>query len=470
MMKLKNISLLIVKYQLFILDDVDLAKQFSKLNLNRIKIASLFVVLLSAYHLIVLLFTYQPHVVDSSLATWKWGIVSAHAALFVIFTAIAGFLFYEKTFRYFQSSSKQIVEMVVYLSILFISNGIALFDQLITPSITPILLGAVAVSLVVLIPPVQAFAILTINLYLFIYFSPLFQSNSAILVSNNLNVFTMMVISLFITATLWIETVKRIRQEQILHQQHLALEANTHEAALKTSALEEANRQNKKLFSIIAHDLRGPFNTLIASSELLLDDEILLDEKEALTLKTNLLKTSQSTFLLLENLLGWSQMQQNNMMPQPKLMFPAQVLRSAILDCKHIAEAKKISLEARILEEAQCVADQFMLQTIFRNLLMNAIKFSHKDSVIVIEMTKNSQDKILSFHFIDQGIGMTDEVKASLFQTMSSKNQGTLGETGIGLGLLLCKEFSDTMHGTLTITSSLWKGSTFTFTIPLAEA
>ena len=374
--------------------------------------------LLSAYHLIVLLFTYQPYGFDSSLATWKWGIVSAHAALFVIFTAIAGFLFYEKTFRYFQSSSKQIVEMVVYLSILFISNGIALFDQLITPSITPILLGAVAVSLVVLIPPVQAFAILTINLYLFIYFSPLFQSNSAILVSNNLNVFTMMVISLFITATLWIETVKRIRQEQILHQQHLALEANTHEAALKT----------------------------------------------------NLLKTSQSTFLLLENLLGWSQMQQNNMMPQPKLMFPAQVLRSAILDCKHIAEAKKISLEARILEEAQCVADQFMLQTIFRNLLMNAIKFSHKDSVIVIEMTKNSQDKILSFHFIDQGIGMTDEVKASLFQTMSSKNQGTLGETGIGLGLLLCKEFSDTMHGTLTITSSLWKGSTFTFTIPLAEA
>lgn len=469
MLKLKEFSLLISKYQLLVLDDVKLAKQFNKRNLNRIKYASIFVVLLSGYHVTTLLFTDQNFPESINQSIWKWGIVSAHSALFVIFGTIAGLLFHEKSFRYFQSSNKQVLEIVAYLSILFISNGIGLFDQLITPSITPIFLGAVAVSLVVLIPPVQAFAALSINFYLFIYFSPLFQSNATILLSNNLNVLTVMVISFVITNTLWIEMVIRIRQEQTLRQQRLALEASTREAANKTLALEEANQQNKKLFSIIAHDLRGPFNTLIASAELLLDNEILLDEKEALALKTNLLKTSQSTFFLLENLLGWSQMQQNKMVPQPKLMFPAQVLEAAILDCKYIAEAKGIALEAHIMEELQCVADQFLLQTIFRNLLMNAIKFSHRNSIVAVEMTKNVEDKTISFHFIDQGIGMTGEVKASLFQNMSSKNQGTLGETGMGLGLLLCKEFSETMHGNISIESTLGKGSRFTLSLPLAD-
>lgn len=469
MIKIADITAFVNKYQLLHLDEGEIANRFNNHNLSRIKFASLFVVLLSFYHLIIFLFTDQQIVEAKYHFIWKWGIVGSHAALFIIFGAIAVLLFNPKTFHYLQSSNKQILETVAYLSILFISNAIALFDQLITPAITPIFLGAVAVSLIVLIPPIQAFAALAINLFLFIYFSPLFQINDAIVFSNNLNVLTAMVISFVITNTLWIEMLRRIKQEKTLRQQHLALEKSMLESADKTSALEVANLQNKKLFSIIGHDLRGPFNTLIASSELLLDNEITLGTEELTAVKTNLLRTAQSTYFLLENLLGWSQMQQNRMIPQPKLLFPAQALQSAIIDCKHIAEAKSILLETHLLNDIQCVADSFMLQTIFRNLLMNAIKFSYREGVIVVEMTKNTENNSLSIDFTDHGIGMSNEVKASLFQNMNSQNQGTSGETGTGLGLLLCKEFSELNQATISIESAMNKGSTFTFNIPLAD-
>lgn len=235
---------------------------------------------------------------------------------------------------------------------------------------------------------------------------------------------------------------------------------------------EEKEIQIKKLlndkntfFSIIAHDLKGPFNGIIGLSELLLEDNNHLDNKETNEFIQLIHQSSKDTYSLLENLLTWAQSQTGNIEFSPKELEITAITNKTINLLANVAKNKNITVQSEIEKEHSVYADKNMLETIFRNLVSNAIKFTPVNGEVVLSMTKESKQTVFSIK--DNGIGISAEKVAELF--IINHRHSTLGtddETGTGLGLMLCKEFIEKHGGVLSVESEIGKGSTFKFTIP----
>jgi len=239
------------------------------------------------------------------------------------------------------------------------------------------------------------------------------------------------------------------------------------EIKLKNEQLQKLNAEKDKFFSIIAHDLRGPFNGFLGLTEILADDLQRLTMEEIQDYSVSLKKSATNLFLLLENLLLWSRMQQGSIPFNPKSWQMLQVVKECM--AMEPANNKGISLVYDIPDPIEVCADKNMLQTVIRNLVSNALKFTPKGGKISIS-AKVLQDNSVEMTVKDTGIGMSPSMVDDLFKLdVQTNRKGTEGEPSTGLGMLLCKEFVEKQRGTIRVESEVGKGSTFKFTLPMGN-
>ncbi len=247
------------------------------------------------------------------------------------------------------------------------------------------------------------------------------------------------------------EISQRLKTEQTLKES----EAN----------LRESNKTKDKFFSIIAHDLRGPFNTMLGFSEILnkkFDKYSTIEKKKILCIINEDL---QNTYKLLENLLYWSRSQRGIVDFKPETINLYLLSEESIELLSQTAENKSIKLINQIPEKIYIYADIDMLSTIIRNLISNAIKFTNTGGEIVIKAEYNY--KLTKITVSDNGCGISKDIQLKLFDISESiSTKGTKNETGTGLGLILCKEFVEKHGGNIWVESEVGQGSSFSFTIP----
>ena len=231
--------------------------------------------------------------------------------------------------------------------------------------------------------------------------------------------------------------------------------------------LAKLNMQKDKLFSIIAHDLKNPFNVIMGYTDLLLVNNKNYDAEKRLKFLTYLQQSAHNAYLLLENLLQWSRAQSGTLVFDPVPIKIDKLIVFSIKQTSDLAENKGIDIVfEQLFKEVMVHADENMINTVLRNLLTNAIKFSHSGGVITVHLTKNETHAQISV--TDQGVGMSKEVRENLFQLNKNvSNDGTAGEKGTGLGMILCREFVDVHKGQIWVESEVGRGSTFIFTLPL---
>jgi len=235
-----------------------------------------------------------------------------------------------------------------------------------------------------------------------------------------------------------------------------------------TEELKQLNNTKDKFFSIIAHDLKNPFITLLGFSELLLSDYADLNDSERIYYIQEMKNTADISHNLLQNLLQWSKSQTGRIEFNPQDIDLAKLVSGIIDLLKVSAERKEISMTYNISSGLFVFADEDMLNTIIRNLLTNALKFTRKGGLITVEA--ELYGNYVNIIVKDTGVGMCDKVKANLFRMdVSQTTLGTDNEAGTGLGLLLCKEFVEKHGGKIIVESELDKGSLFKFNLALGN-
>lgn len=230
--------------------------------------------------------------------------------------------------------------------------------------------------------------------------------------------------------------------------------------------LKEAVASKDKFFRIISHDLRSPFNALIGFTKILLQSHTNISNEDREKYIKYILENSQKTHELLENLLEWSRSQTGTLKFTPSRIDIKTLINGVIDVTKSAADNKNIKLTSALKKTFNINADKEMLKTILRNLITNAIKFTHEKGLIVVHAVKNDTEVVISV--VDNGVGIKKENIEKLFNiTEFSSTQGTNNEKGVGLGLIICKEFVEKHGGMIGVKSELEVGSTFYFTIPV---
>lgn len=276
--------------------------------------------------------------------------------------------------------------------------------------------------------------------------------------------FVIVLISLFSGIMIFTQFLSK-RKTNILLQEKIK-EADQSNKLLQESEdnLKILNATKDKFFSIIAHDLRNPFNALHGLTYYLLKnyDDFNSDEiKQSLEL---IYGSADDLLELLENLLHWSRTQRGKMLFTPKEINISEIINKIFNLLSMNAKKKEINLINEIDKEKTIYADNDMITAIFRNLISNAIKFSHSNSFIRIS-SKNFSE-YTEFSVMDNGVGISPENIKKLFRIdIHHSTSGTSEEQGSGLGLILCREFVEKHNGTIWVESEIKKGSTFKFTI-----
>ncbi len=231
--------------------------------------------------------------------------------------------------------------------------------------------------------------------------------------------------------------------------------------------LKELNTTKDKFFSIIGHDIKSVFNSLLLATDLL-KQHIELQNFEEIALLSDMLKeAAQNGYALLDNLLSWSRMQTGRVKYNPVSINLFDTFRVVLSLYKPSLEEKNISVDVDIDKSAEIVADRFMLETVLRNLISNAIKFSKSGDTI--QLIAKHIDGSIKISVIDQGVGIDENDIPKLFRIETSySTPGTNNETGTGLGLILCKEFVRKHNGKIWVESKLGVGTSIHFTIPNA--
>jgi len=238
--------------------------------------------------------------------------------------------------------------------------------------------------------------------------------------------------------------------------------------------LQILNETKDKFISILAHDLRNPFNAILGFSEMLVKDYAELDDETRLKFMNMIYESSDSTYQLLSNLLEWSRAQAGLRDFRPVEIEAKSLVEGALRVMLPMAGNKNISIRNEITAEMRVWADPDMLKTVLRNLITNAIKFTHPGGEVVVKTyypelpaARATQYRRIVFIVRDNGIGISSGDIHKLFQISSKfSNQGTASEKGTGLGLLLSKEFIEKSRGRIWVESEIGQGSSFYFELP----
>jgi signal transduction histidine kinase len=229
--------------------------------------------------------------------------------------------------------------------------------------------------------------------------------------------------------------------------------------------LDQLNKTKDRMMSIIAHDLRGTIGNQLTAVEVLNriegDTSVEIDRKRLLG---NLKNSASYSLELLENLLHWSRLEEGESNYHPEEVKLNTLISNCLSLYSENAKSKDIELITEIKDTYICYADRIMMETIYRNLISNAIKFSNPGGKITIGLSQI--DGMTHFRVSDQGVGMTEEEVQKVLLNGGITRRGTANEKGAGMGLTLVQEFTHLHNGTLTITSEPNAGSTFEVIIP----
>ncbi|MEI6139534.1 MAG: tetratricopeptide repeat protein [Mariniphaga sp.] len=233
--------------------------------------------------------------------------------------------------------------------------------------------------------------------------------------------------------------------------------------------LNELNATKDKFFSIIAHDLKNPFNSILGLSDLLVANFNIIAPEKLLKMVTTINTSAKSAYKLLENLLEWARTQTGKIEFKQERTSLKSLFDSAFDITQSVALNKNISLSVELPGDIEVFVDRNMVNTILRNLITNAIKYTHKSGTI--RVLARQVDLQASISVIDNGVGIEPVMMGKLFKISEKvSTAGTEKETGTGLGLLLCKEFVEKHGGHIEVRSELGKGSEFIFSLPLLLA
>jgi len=267
-----------------------------------------------------------------------------------------------------------------------------------------------------------------------------------------------------------------LRVQQLKHQKELlessvvlkTIELQNKNAILieRQKDIEYLNASKDKFFSIIAHDLKNPFSSIIGLSEIL-KEEIKSSDTSVLENYAGMInKSAVQTLRLLENLLEWANSQRGKIVFNPVIINLRELFNEEFSILNEMAMEKSIELKSSFSDNLTISADKNMIKTILRNLISNAIKFTNKNGKVEVKADIMSDQ--LEISVSDNGIGMKDETIAKLFKLDSNiSTYGTENEKGTGLGLFLCKEFVEKHGGKIWVESESGKGSTFKFILPM---
>ncbi len=239
----------------------------------------------------------------------------------------------------------------------------------------------------------------------------------------------------------------------------------TNQLRVINKELEEANSSKDRFLSVIAHDLKSPFNSLLGFSDILANDWKTLHDSEKIEFISLIKQTADDTYQLLINLLEWARLQKQQIEFSPDRFALANLADDAVKQLKTDAFLKNIRINNEIGKGITVFADRNMLHSVLRNLVSNSIKFTPKNGKIRL-YAKNLAEEILVC-VEDTGVGMTKQDAENLFKLQyRNSSKGTEGESGTGLGLVLCHEFIKKHDGNIRAESEPGKGSTFCFTLP----
>lgn len=240
------------------------------------------------------------------------------------------------------------------------------------------------------------------------------------------------------------------------------------ERALKESEekIRETNATKDKFLTIVSHDLKNPFTTLLGFSDMLVKEFDTFEEDEKLSFIQEINKSAKHAYKLLENLLQWSRAHTGRIANNPEQIILQAVIWEVAGVLKDDFVRKKLKFFVEVDNEIIVLADKNMTLSILGNLISNAIKFNNENGKITVS-AKRTDDGFISVSVTDDGIGISEEDQEKLFRIdVYYVSIGPAKEKGTGLGLILCKEFLSRIGGNISVKSEFGKGSEFTFTLP----
>lgn len=246
-----------------------------------------------------------------------------------------------------------------------------------------------------------------------------------------------------------------------MKQQSFLLEETNKELAM-------SNNTKDRLFSIIAHDLKNPFNSIMNFAEVLHKKYHEITEERRIRFIDAIYESSSSIYELLDKLLKWSRMQTRTIGYVPEEYDIIDQLDEILLLNNHILEQKEIIVKKDINGSRTVFADRYMLDTVLRNLIGNAVKYTEKGN---IEISVSIKGDFSQISIADTGIGISEEKLPDIFNIDSKKTlPGTRGEKGSGLGLVICRDFIQANGGTISVESKKGRGTVITFTLPCSKS
>jgi len=468
---MRNLKEILKKlYNTSALDKLIISKDVRKVNLIRSLMLSGICVPIA----LVLSLTYA-HSVDPSAVSfmdWKKQIMVLNATVGII----SAVLFALSLLAYYKPVYKRRFRHLPDVALLVVAlwgTICTIYDQAVTSSVIGFLIICVVCSLILLIQPLRLMLYLGVIYMLFGYGMSQTQQDPSILMSNLSVGFITLIICLGLSTIQWRGSLRAFKQRRQIKAQKKELEEN-YKALLQSShELEEVNRTKDKFFSILAHDLRGPISSTLALTELLEEGFFEEDESERKRMYKLLQTSLFTTGKLLENVLLWSRSQAGNISFNPRSLNVSEVVDANINLLKIMAAQKDIQVINQTDLEICIDGDEDMINTIFRNLISNAIKFTPnfgKIEVVSGQVIAEDGSRQVTVSVIDYGVGMSDKILSRLFRADNkTATPGTNNETGTGLGLVLCKEFVQKHAGEIQVKSKVSEGSTFTVTLPASN-
>lgn len=269
-------------------------------------------------------------------------------------------------------------------------------------------------------------------------------------------------------AVLIVTYLVKSRTNRLLKSQNQQISLSNKALRESEKNLMELNATKDKFFSIISHDLKNPFSSLLSISELMVEN---FDDSDQDDHRTGFSKINQSVkhlLDLLENLLTWSRSQRGRIRYEPVRFNLSNLIQENLNLHRLSAEKKGILLQPNGDEAVFAYGDRNMINSVVRNLMTNAVKFTDRDRKVEIKI--DSQENIIEVSVMDEGIGIPEEYIDKLFRIDEKyKTNGTAGEKGTGLGLIICREFVEKNGGEITVKSRPGVGSTFSFTLPMSN-
>ncbi len=257
-----------------------------------------------------------------------------------------------------------------------------------------------------------------------------------------------------------------LQENIVLLEKEIALREDIEKRLIEhESKLEDLNATKDRFFSIIAHDLRNPFNSIIGMSGLINQQSEKLEKEKIIEFVQDIHSSSLIVYKLLENFLEWSRLQRGIIKPEPEALSLNDYLQESLSIHQNLIHDKAITVTREIRKDMTVYGDGNMFRTILRNLISNAIKFTPRKGTIALRAERNGD--MVNLSVADTGVGIPEDVVPRLFDIdRQHSTKGTEREAGSGLGLILCKEFIEKMKGSITVTSESGKGSVFTILLP----